>query len=464
MNVNANETGRTLPRLKTGNPQLDLLLGGGFPANSINILMGEPGSGKTILVERLIFANAGSGDRPILFLTTLSEPLDKVVRYLQQFTFFDEALLGSAIVYDSIGDALIEEGVKMLVPRLKEAITGDKPKIIVIDSFKALHDLGTSLPEMRRMLYELAGLLTAYETTAFLIGEYGATDAANYPEFAIADGIVELARNKTSTRDERYLRILKLRGSTYREGLHAFRISPSGLDVFPRLISPALPPTYRMRLERVSTGVEGLDKMLDGGLPQGRSTFLLGPTGSGKTTVSLQFILEGMRRGEKCLYVNFEENPSQLAQQIHALGMNPEEAARKGLQILYRSPVELQIDSIISEVFEAVANGGIRRVVVDGVGDLMMAASDLQRLHDYLYALAQHFSVRDVVSLFTYETSHEALDLQARLSALADNIIRLDVEVGEKVRRTIRVVKARGVEHKLEKCEVRITKAGVRVS
>lgn len=464
MNVNANETGRTLPRLKTGNSQLDLLLGGGFPANSINILMGEPGSGKTILAERLIFANASSSDRPILFLTTLSEPLDKVVRYLQQFTFFDEALLGSTIVYDSIGDALVEKGVKTLVPRLKEAITGDKPKIIVIDSFKALHDLGTSLPEMRRMLYELAGLLTAYETTAFLIGEYGAKDAANYPEFAIADGIVELARNKTSTRDERYLRILKLRGSEYREGLHAFRISPNGLDVFPRLISPTLPPAYRMRPERMSTGVEGLDKMLDGGLPQGRSTFLLGPTGSGKTTVSLQFVLEGLRRGEKCLYVNFEENPSQLAQQIHSLGTNHEEAARKGLQILYRSPVELQIDSIISEIFEAVTTGGIRRVVVDGVGDLMMAASDVQRLHDYLYALAQHFSVRNVISLFTYETSYEAQDLQARLSALADNIIRLDVEVGEKVRRTIRVVKARGVEHKMEKCEVRITKAGVSVS
>jgi circadian clock protein KaiC len=219
-----------------------------------------------------------------------------------------------------------------------------------------------------------------------------------------------------------------------------------------------------MQPERVSTGVEGLDKMLDGGLPQGRSTFLLGPTGTGKTTVSLQFVLEGMRRGEKCLYVNFEENPSQLAQQLHSLGMNQEEAARKGLQVLYRSPVELQIDSIISEIFEAVANGGIRRVVVDGVGDLMMAASDVQRLHDYLYALAQHFSVRDVVSLFTYETSYQVQELQARLSALADNIIRLDVEVGEKVRRTIRVVKARGVEHKLEKCEVRITQAGVCVS
>src|SRR5689334_2889629 len=161
MKPDADEPVRTLARLKTGSPELDFILGGGFPANSINILMGEPGSGKTILAERLIFANAKPGDRPILYLTTLSEPLDKVVRYLQQFTFFDESLLGTSITYDSIGDALIEKGVPVLVPRLKEAITGDRPKIIVIDSFKALHDLGTPLPEMRRMLYEMAGLLTA---------------------------------------------------------------------------------------------------------------------------------------------------------------------------------------------------------------------------------------------------------------------------------------------------------------
>jgi circadian clock protein KaiC len=464
MQPDANPTGRTtLPRLKTGNAHLDLILGGGFPANSINILMGEPGSGKTILAERLIFANADEG-RPILYLTTLSEPLEKIVRYLQQFTFFDESKLGSTITYDSIAAPLIEKGAKMLVPRLKEAITGDKPKIIVVDSFKAIHDLGTSLPEMRRMLYELADLLTAYETTAFLVGEYGPTEAANYPEFAIADGILELARNKRSTRDERYLRVLKLRGSAYREGLHAFGVSPDGLNVFPRLISPSVPPEYKMRPERASTGVDGLDRMLGGGLPQGRSTFLLGPTGSGKTTISLQFILAGIRRGEKCLYVNFEENPSQLAQQIHSLGTSPEEATRQGLQIVYRSPVELHIDSIISEMFDAVAQQGVRRVVMDGVGDLLMASSDEQRLHDYLYALAQHFATRDAVAIFTYETTHDMRDAQARLSALADNIIRLNIEVGDKVRRTIRVVKGRGFEHKLDKGEFRITKSGVLVS
>jgi len=456
--------GPPLPRLTTGNPQLDDILGGGFPANSINILMGEPGSGKTLLAERLLFANADEGGRPLLFLTTLSEPLDKVVRYLQQFDFYDESKLGSAILYDSIGEELVEAGVSMLVPRIKEAILQYKPKVIVIDSFKAIHDLSTSVPEMRRMLYELAGLLTAYETTTFLVGEYSAEDIARFPEFAVADGMVELARNKLGTRDERFLRVLKLRGSSYQEGLHAFRITSGGLEVFTRLVSPVEAPSYDALTQRVRTGVEGLDQMLSGGLFRGRSTFLLGPTGSGKTTLSLQFVMEGIRQGETCLYVSFEENPTQLDFQIRSLGLDPAEARSQGLHFYYASPVELQIDSLVTRIFTTVREKKISRVVVDSVGDLMMSASDPQRLHGYLYALAQHFAVRGVTSLFTYETLPSGTALDARVSALSDNILLLGIELeGSRARRTVRVVKARGFQHDLDVHELRITSQGVEV-
>jgi circadian clock protein KaiC len=458
----ANGDRPTLARITTGSRQLDEILGGGFPANSINIVMGEPGSGKTILAERLMFANANDDERPILFLTTLSEPLDKVVRYLQQFRFFDDAKLAGSIVYDSLGDPLAEKGIAALVPRLKDAITGQRPKIIILDSFKAIHDVSSSIVDMRRMLYEVAGLLTAYETTAFLIGEYNAEHIAVYPEFAVADSIIELARNKLGTRDERFLRVLKLRGSDYVEGTHGFRITAEGLDVYPRLVSPDAPPRYDVMKQRVSTGVMGLDHVLGGGLARGRSTFLIGITGAGKTTLALQFVIEGVRRGEQCMYVSFEENPTQLDAQLSSLGMDPSEARAKGLRFVYVSPVELQIDSIIATVFGAIRGGTIDRVVVDAVGDLIGAANDLQRLHSYLYALTQHFAVKGVTSLFPYEAILG--EAQTRLSALADNIVVLNVEVKDgKARRTVQVVKARGIEHDLDVHTLRITGGGIEV-
>src|SRR3954451_4055434 len=108
-------------RISTGNREADLVLGGGFIPSSINIVMGEPGTGKTLFAEQLLFANA-DGDRPCLYLTTLSEPLSKVVTYLQQFKFYDEEKMGAAVVYEDVGGLLLQEGPGALLTRLREAI------------------------------------------------------------------------------------------------------------------------------------------------------------------------------------------------------------------------------------------------------------------------------------------------------------------------------------------------------
>ncbi len=211
----------SFPRVSTGNANADLILDGGFMANSINIIMGEPGTGKTVFAQQLMFHNA-SDDRPVLYLTTLSEPLPKVVSYAQRLAFFDAARLNSAIVYDDVGPALAAEGPRALVSRLAHEIRTTSPRIIMIDSFRAIHDLGADTAETRRLISDLAGMLSAYDATTFFLGEYTRSGIQLYPEFAVADSIVELARVSLGSRDERFFRVLKLRGeSTVRDSTHS---------------------------------------------------------------------------------------------------------------------------------------------------------------------------------------------------------------------------------------------------
>jgi circadian clock protein KaiC len=212
--------------------------------------------------------------------------------------------------------------------------------------------------------------------------------------------------------------------------------------------------------------VQGLDEMLDGGVWRGTTTLLAGPSGAGKTTIGLQFALEGARQGEPTLYMNFQENPSQLIRTIRALGIDPEEAQARGLELVYASPVELQIDSIIVDMFRRIQQLRVRRVVIDALGDLASAATDPQRLHDYLYALVQHFAVSTITSILIFETAGNVIagsPVQNAMSYLSDNVLLLTVEGEERTRRALRILKTRGSAHDTRVREVEITSAGLSI-
>jgi circadian clock protein KaiC len=461
----AGATGRLVT---TGNAGADTILGGGFPANSINILMGVPGTGKTLLAQQLAMHNA-SRERPVFYFTTLSEPLAKIVTYLQSMSFYDETKVGTAVLYQDLGAALIEHGTASLGSEIREAIRKGSPGIIIIDSFKAVHDLASSPAEMRRMVADLAGLLSAYDATTFLVGEYEESEIARYPEFAIADGVIEFARYKGTARDERYVRVSKLRGASYREGLHSFRISREGLEFYPRLISPQTPPTYTLSRERISSGISGLDAMLGGGLWRGTSTLFVGPSGCGKTTAAIQFCLAGIAQGERTLYLNFQENPTQLGRLIHALSDGSGQTATGLWDAMYISPIELPFESLIARAFARVQEAGIQRFVVDGVADLLYASENEQRVREYLYALGQQLAVSDVTSVFTYESGvrlSQADGISERLqfsTLAADCVILFNVEATDRLRRTVSVRKIRNSSHDLRILGYEITERGLQI-
>jgi circadian clock protein KaiC len=319
------------------------------------------------------------------------------------------------------------------------------------------------------MLHELASLLTAYSTTVLLVGEYRHEDIATYPEFAVADGIIELGRNDLGTRDDRYLRVFKLRGSSYKQGSHSFDITDAGLQVYPRLVSPIEARSYKRDAGRAASGVPGLDSMVGGGFWKGSATLVAGPTGSGKTTMGIQFILEGLRQGERCMLVNFQENPTQLGHQLEMMGgkVGPADASSR-LELQYYSAVELSIDRIVVSMFRALRRNPIQRVVIDALGDLATAAGDPIRMHGYLYALVQHFAVMGVSSMFALETDPPLMaqdESHGQMSHMTDNIVFLDVRPREGVLgRTLRVAKARGIGHDLQAREMRIDVEGLRIT
>ena len=226
--------------MSSGNPEADHILGGGFPANSINIVMGQPGSGQDDLRRAADLPQRGRRPADPLPHDAVraareGRPLPAGLPVLRR-----DRSSGTQVIYEDIGPQLAQRRIGGARSRCCEKRSRrSSPKIIVIDSFKAMHDLAPSVAERRRMVYELTALLTAYGTTAFLLGEYTEDDILRYPEFAVADGIVELSRAALGTRDERYFRVFKLRGSRYLEGAHAFRITDCGPRHLPAPGQPA---------------------------------------------------------------------------------------------------------------------------------------------------------------------------------------------------------------------------------
>lgn len=454
-------------KIPTGCEGLDEVLHGGIPVNTINVLMGAPGTGKTILAEQIAFANA-TPEAPAIYLTTLSEPLEKIISHGQTHSFFDPDKVGVSVFYEDLGITLRESGMDKLPEIITEIFATRRPRLLFVDSFKALNELLTGRQQRRTVIYDTASVLSAYQCTSFLIGEYAHETMTELPEFAIADMVLQMMKRSTNVREQRFLRVEKLRSSSYMAGMHAFNIGEAGVKVYPRLLTPdGSPPEYAQRVERVKTGIPGLDEMIENGFWRGSTTLVAGPTGSGKTIIGLHFIREGVTKGEPSLYVGLQENPTQLVRVMSNFGWDTKELlSNRNFELMYRSPVEVQLDEVATEIFDRVKAGKVKRIAIDALGDLERGGLDSERFADFIYALTQWFARENVTCLLTYEMNNlfNVVGIsQNDVSNLSDNVVLLRFAEGYEMLRTLRILKTRGSAHDNREHELKITSKGVRV-
>ncbi|MGO9208340.1 MAG: RAD55 family ATPase [Candidatus Limnocylindrales bacterium] len=452
-----------MDRLLSGSARLDEVLGGGLPVNGINLISGLPGSGKTMLAEQYVFENA-TERRPAVYLATMSEPFDKMIRYGQELNFFDRPAIGRRVFFGSLSDALQQRGLDGALDEITTTLRERTPGILVIDSFKAVAAFAPDAQSFRRFVSELAERLSATPTSVFWVGEYASEEPNEAPEFAVADAIITFRTDVVGTRQMRTLRVLKLRGSAYLSGEHAYRLSADGVHVFPRLADVSLTTGYDVGLGRVSMGVPEIDRMLDGGLFRSSSTLLAGPSGAGKTVLALHYLGAGAEAGEPVLLASLQENESQIRQTLEAFGID-----QSRFEILYRSPVDLYIDEWVYEVLDTAARIGARRIVIDSINDLGITVGEETRLREYLYSLSQRCSRLGISLLLTFETTEltslSSVSEGKAVSNLADNVILLRYSLqGSEIGRALAVLKTRGSGHDLFLRPFTISPKGVSVA
>lgn len=461
----------SIPRLSSGVHGLDTVLGGGLPEFSFNLIAGGPGAGKTTLAQQIAFANA-TPERPALCFTILGEPTLKILRYQQTMDFFDASRVNTAIRYLNLSEETLSGDLQAVLDRLVLEVEKANPSIVIVDSFRTLHDHHATVPpgqlNIEQFVQRLALHLTTWEVTSFLIGEYALPDQRS-PVFTVADGVLWLSQFVDRNTVVRKLQVLKSRGHPSMNGLHTFRITNSGLQVFPRI--PDVVPTPRdLSGKRLSTGVPGLNEMMGGGIPSGDAVMIAGPAGSGKTTLATQFVAAA-QPNESAVVVVFEEYPDEYLARA-ALRCPPiRQMKEEGrIRVIYLRPLGLSVDEALHEVLAAVKETSAARLVIDSLSgfEVSLAPAYREDFRESLYRVIGTLTSTGVTVLVTAETPRQETGFgftTERVSFITDDLIILRfVEDAKRFKTLLAVVKMRGSDHSRDFRPYILTADGARVA
>jgi circadian clock protein KaiC len=395
----------------------------------------------------------------------------KMLRYQQQFAFFDAGKLGKAIRFINLAEVVLEKDLDAVYQGIVKEVAAVGPSLVVVDSFRTVVRkamLGGAEVEMQIFVQRLAQFLTSWEATTFLVGEYAPEEVKDNPIFTIADGLFWLSQVPERNSVVRKLQIMKLRGQESVPGLHTIRISEHGLQAFSRTLGLISKRALPGRRRRLSIGIPELDKMLGGGLLEGDSLLIAGPSGTGKSALATQFIAEGLRRGEPGIIAVFEERPNGYTDRAASFGLDLKTPQEKGgLEILYLRPLDLSVDETMQELLEAIVRVGAKRLAIDSLVGFEMALAPGFRadFRESLYRMIGALTGAGVTILSTVEVEDTFTAMpfsHYAISFLTDDIIRLRyVEIDGQLRKVMVVVKMRGGNHSKDVREYVITDKGV---
>ncbi len=457
-------------RLPTGVPGLDNLLGGGLPEFSFNLIAGTPGSGKTTLANQIMFSLANPKYRA-LFFTVLGEPSLKMLRYQQQFTFFDHDKINESVRFVNLSAELLTRDFDRVLARITDEVQAYEPSLVIVDSFRSVAQSvkrgDQSNADLQQFVQKLGQQMTSWQATTFLIGEYLAPESESSPIFTVADGILWISQNVHHNSMVRKMQVIKMRGQAHAPGVHTFRISDAGIQVFPRAIvqpGAALEPVAKtsVREKRLSMGISGLDEMLGGGLPAGYSLLVVGPSGSGKTILAMEFLAEGARQDEPGVIAAFEKSPSQLLNSNLSALVN---AGQVG--VINTRTLDLSIDETLHDLIRMISRMQAKRVVLDSLSgfELALAPEFSEDFRGSLYRMVAELTSMGVTILMTTELEDRYCDLRFSpfgSAFLADSIIvQRYVEIASQHKRVLSVVKVRGSEHSKDIRLFDITNKGI---
>ena len=460
------KTTNTIARVATGVRNLDALFMGGLPKGSVVVMAGSPGAGKTILTQQICFHSASSAQR-VLYFNTLSEPTAKTLRNLSQFSFFDAEKLGpGGVQFIDLGVIMRTEGLAHASKLIMEQVKKVKPAIVVIDSFKVFDDLARSPGELRKFDYELAINLMAWEVTTLLLGEYGPQSIGSNPLFSIVDGVVLMGQRLQSGEQQRFVQVVKMRGTAHSREEHSFAITASGIEVFA--------PRVTIKREdrgaggpRCKTGILKFDELLGEGISRGSSLLIAGVAGTGKTVLLLEFIFRGAQAGEKGIIFSFEESKERLLATARGLGWDLEHEIERGMvEIIFIAQPDIMVEQHLLMLRERVEASAAKRVAIDSVSVFLHRVKDPELDREKIFQLASIVQNSQAVGFFATDIPYGANRLSrfGVEETVVDGIVLLtSVEEGFERERYIEVYKLRNTAHLQGRHNMVIGRGGISV-